>query len=297
MERSPKRLRRDNSGSVSDTVTFNVGGRCFEVLTNVVQSRPSTLLFNLIDDIGTDAARPIFVDANPDRFQHILDWYRYGEMYVLPSCSLPAILRDARYFMLPEPLKINGKMHMISSPSTSDVHARNGPEMLRAQVISKWPNFHAYVKQLARETLDEFEERGKTSDQTRHHRHGGRGAAGTRLVHSDPFNGRSVVLARPSHSRSACEWIDEENVCNEDRLQVLIDELLSLGFICNLHHSDFNISLQIHAPQHTRDSDECTRVKIEGVDVYRSRSTGRTCLAVLDEIHHARYGSHGWHPV
>ncbi|CAE8641873.1 unnamed protein product, partial [Polarella glacialis] len=89
-------------------VVFNVGGRHFEILTHVIQRRPSTLLANLLDDIGTDSSQPIFVDASPDRFQHIVDWYRYGEMSLPSTCCKHALLRDARYFMLPDEVKMNG---------------------------------------------------------------------------------------------------------------------------------------------------------------------------------------------
>ena len=33
-----------------------------------------------LDDIDTDATEPLFVDTNPDRFEHILDWYSYEDM-------------------------------------------------------------------------------------------------------------------------------------------------------------------------------------------------------------------------
>ena len=81
MEPAPKR-QRSGSGADGDKAVFNVGGRRFEVLSHLIQNRPSTLLASLLDDIGTDAAEPIYVEANPDRFAHILDWYRHGEMHV-----------------------------------------------------------------------------------------------------------------------------------------------------------------------------------------------------------------------
>ncbi|CAE8693652.1 unnamed protein product [Polarella glacialis] len=94
MEPPPKRIRIPG-----DTVVFNVGGRHFEILALVIQRRPSTLLANLLDDIGTDSSQHIFVDANPDRFQYIVDWYRYGSaQHLLQTCaaSRRALLHASR---------------------------------------------------------------------------------------------------------------------------------------------------------------------------------------------------------
>jgi len=101
----------------SGTVIFDVGGQHFKVLRQTVAARPDTLLATLIDDIGTDCGEPIFVDANPDRFGHILDWYRYGEMYA-QEFVIGALLRDAKFFLLPDIMRINGIAHFCGSLSS-----------------------------------------------------------------------------------------------------------------------------------------------------------------------------------
>ncbi len=65
-----------------DTVVFNVRGRMFEVLPELIRSKPTTMLAQLLEDVSTDVAEPMFIDANPGRFEHILDWYRYTGNYL-----------------------------------------------------------------------------------------------------------------------------------------------------------------------------------------------------------------------
>merc|ERR1719264_2475799 len=98
----PKCNRLRSGDSEAGTVVFNVGGRHFEVLRQTIEARPATLLASLLEDIGTDSGRPIFVDANSDRFAHILEWYRHGEMHVAADCPVAGIICDARFFLLPD---------------------------------------------------------------------------------------------------------------------------------------------------------------------------------------------------
>ena len=119
------------------------------------------MLASLLTDIDSDTCdgQPIFVDAKPDRFQYIFDWYRYGEMFIPSQCSIAALLRDARFFMLPDYVKINGRMHCISPPAgPPEIHER-----LRAEVISKWPTFRKYVERLTSETAAKVTDAAKFS--------------------------------------------------------------------------------------------------------------------------------------
>ena len=119
------------------------------------------MLASLLSDIDSDTCdgQAIFVDANPDRFQYILDWYRYGEMLIPSQCSTDALLRDARFFMLPDYVKINRRMHCISPPAgPPQIH-----EQLRADVISKWPTFRQYVERLTSETAAKITDAGNIS--------------------------------------------------------------------------------------------------------------------------------------
>jgi len=103
------------SGDFDGTVVFDVGGRLFRVLRQTIQTRPSALLASLVDDLGTDSSRPMFIDANPDRFSYILDWYRYGEMFIPNDSTIEAVLRDARFFFVAG--RDQNKWHVTCDPS------------------------------------------------------------------------------------------------------------------------------------------------------------------------------------
>eukprot|EP00928_Gymnodinium_smaydae_P027404 TRINITY_DN21205_c0_g1_i3.p1 TRINITY_DN21205_c0_g1~~TRINITY_DN21205_c0_g1_i3.p1 ORF type:complete len:363 (+),score=68.28 TRINITY_DN21205_c0_g1_i3:71-1090(+) len=156
---SPRR-KADTPSGHDGLVTFNAGGRLFEVLPNVIRRHGSTLLANLLDDIGTDRGRPVFVDTNPDRFPYILDWYRYGEMFVPKDVAIDALLRDARFLMLPDNIRINGEIHTVQGSV-----ARSIQELLREKVLAKWPTFQAYVQTIVHETRQAANLLGERSDE------------------------------------------------------------------------------------------------------------------------------------
>jgi len=105
------------------TVVFDVSGWTFKVLRQTIESRPNTLLASLLGSVGanSDCDDPIFVDANPERFVHILDWYRYNEMYV-QEFAVGGVLRDAKFFSLPDTVQINGISHAIKSSRAKGTH-------------------------------------------------------------------------------------------------------------------------------------------------------------------------------
>mmetsp|Transcript_85136 Transcript_85136/g.237597 ORF Transcript_85136/g.237597 Transcript_85136/m.237597 type:complete len:297 (-) Transcript_85136:127-1017(-) len=249
-----------------DTVRFNVGGRIFEVMPHVIKSRGATLLANLMDDIETDRSRPIFVDANPDRFTHILDWYRHGEMYVADNESIQGLLRDARYFMLPDLVKINGESHSIQGYVAAEVH-----EVMRKAVVGKWPNFRSYLQRLIAEIKKNAELLGdrsgdvdtdvfdNSSDMASENASTLAALIPQRSLESKrTIISKEIVLAevgRLDDSESNLlevqsmapmfmfnevpppprwRWTDEQNVCNELRLRVLKSELERMGFNCTI---------------------------------------------------------------
>jgi len=206
----------------SDVAAFNVGGRRFEVLSQLIESHPSTLLANLLDDISTDAAEPIYVEANPERFAHILDWYRHGEIHMASSCSLDALLRDARYFMLPDVVKINGVEYFTKRSDALSTQAT-----FRRNMLAKWPTFHTYVESLLAEV----------------DAHCGAAADASDLVQTPPtppqlrqLHYEQLLVKRFTLTKELLEgaqvWVDTANVCNVQRLRLLIDELSNRGYRC-----------------------------------------------------------------
>mmetsp|Transcript_49672 Transcript_49672/g.118313 ORF Transcript_49672/g.118313 Transcript_49672/m.118313 type:complete len:301 (+) Transcript_49672:116-1018(+) len=262
-------IPQGRENSARDTVVFNVGGCRFEVLKQVIKSRGSTLLGNLLDDISTDDSQPIFVDANPDRFTHIIDWYRFGEMHVPSHCPIEALLQDARYFMLPDVLKINGEVRTLRRSAVTDVH-----DDLRKAVLLRWPSFEAYVHSLSAQTKACVESLAAKSDEVdtdvldgimatdlRSESTGGDGTRPTdkrqlsiykdfvlaevsKIDETDP-NALEVQSMAPmfmfseapaARWRHRWRWADEVNVCNDLRLRILKAELERMGFNCHVEH-------------------------------------------------------------
>mmetsp|Transcript_89156 Transcript_89156/g.277160 ORF Transcript_89156/g.277160 Transcript_89156/m.277160 type:complete len:298 (+) Transcript_89156:99-992(+) len=239
MEIGSRRRRHIDAADigVDGTVVFDVRGVPFKVLGQTILARPSTLLANLLDDIDSDASKPIFVDANPDRFNHILDWYQYGEMFVPAGCPIPAVLRDACFFLLPDAVKINGSSYAIRPASADTVR-----DATASVVIAAWPNFERYVEGLIRQVQDDLLRLAET-------------AADPREAESDRFEigGHNLMLfgsefgykefelskrhiRRNSSGQNVASWgwTDPANVCSEQRLWILAAELEKRGFACEL---------------------------------------------------------------
>mmetsp|Transcript_26180 Transcript_26180/g.61070 ORF Transcript_26180/g.61070 Transcript_26180/m.61070 type:complete len:263 (-) Transcript_26180:44-832(-) len=89
-----------------DTVVFNVGGEHFEVLQQMIRSKPDTLLCTMLDDLGRDKTKPIFVNGNAQRFRHILDWYRYGSICLPSSMGIEEMRRECAFFQLPDDVRM-----------------------------------------------------------------------------------------------------------------------------------------------------------------------------------------------
>ena len=77
------------------TVRFNVGGRIFEVLREPTLSlHPDSLLCQLAEDSNQGEA--IFIEANGDLFQHMLDFHRHRKIHIPFTTSKDAIMQEAR---------------------------------------------------------------------------------------------------------------------------------------------------------------------------------------------------------
>lgn len=291
MQTASKRLRHDGTTAegADGTVVFDVGGRLFKVLRQTVEARPSTLLAILIDDLGTDANQHIFVHANPDRFAYILDWYRYGQMYV-PTRDFPteALLRDARFFLLPDTVKINGVTFSIRPSLVEEV--RN--EVINS-VASGWPNFEQCLQDML-------------ADVKTHFIHLGEGAANVRELpdstvgwqipytkgHEDAnpctkldlprfiFPPKEFRLSTREHVRlgfrsgSWHRWLDPENIGSKGRLYLLVRELEKRGFSCNFKESTEEFVLQVGLGFDLSPGSQ--RVHIAGVETHNG------CLPVTE---------------
>mmetsp|Transcript_86808 Transcript_86808/g.202012 ORF Transcript_86808/g.202012 Transcript_86808/m.202012 type:complete len:281 (-) Transcript_86808:47-889(-) len=235
----------------SSTVVFNVGGQRFEVLRQTIEARPSTLLASLMDDIGTDSTQPMFVDANPDRFAYILDWYRYGEMHLPDGYPLKAILNDARFFLLPDAVKINGSRHALQPPSEVDL------SFTAVSTITKdWPTFQQFVMNIIGEVRAQVEHLSRRAAQP--------DSCGCVDREMTSFRAYFDICDEDG-------WSDEENVCSQERLEVLVAELEKRGFECEVERErdGLNVFLIVGLQQQSRRKKPST-VRLDGVQVTKS---------------------------
>lgn len=261
MEPSSKRLRScDTTSQVADGIAiFDVGGRLFKVLRQTVEARPSTLLATILDDLGTDGSQPIFIDANPDRFGYILDWYRYGEMHV-PTQGFPiaALLRDARFFLLPDTVKINGVSYCVQPSLVEEV--RN--ETI-SSTISGWPNFEQCLQGMISDVKEHFKALGAEAARVQKQPDGSYERQSFTRGHVDAGVCKKLDLPKnvfpPKEFRLSVQeirtvnylvvswfrWLEPENVGSKGRLYVLIDEFEKRGFSYDLKDSATEIVLRV----------------------------------------------------
>jgi len=247
-------------------IIFDVGGKTFKVLGHTVLSRPSTLLASLVEDIGTNREQPIFVDANAERFSHILDWYRYGEMFVPKNYPIDAVLRDARFFLLPDEVMINGNRFWIQArtPEKPKVPAESVRESLSASITAAWPTFEQYVEDLVAKVQEHYLALAASAAHPRPLPDGfgdngeiyARGHEDAQGCMKSQLTGQVfrpcefILSERGAQYSRFCgldawvHWLDQVNVCNKERLWVLIKELERRGFDCELLPHDSCGSLQ-----------------------------------------------------
>jgi len=210
------------------TVTFDVGGQHFKVLRQTIEARPDTLLASLVDDIGTDTSEPIFVDANPERFGHILDWYRYNEMYV-QEFIVGAVLRDAKFFLLPDIIKINGSSHVVGYS-----HAGYVAEGVLMASKAEWPTCDQYVEDTIRELQQHFDTCFRDASQRI------KSLDVQPSPYPDNYYDRLSMLLLPEKTIRVFDvsqqnpWLDDQNLCDFRRVWRLIAEIRQRGFTCRV---------------------------------------------------------------
>ncbi|KAH8655701.1 BTB/POZ protein [Xylariales sp. PMI_506] len=90
-----------------DTITLDVGGRRYKTFRSTLNR--ANLFKNIDWEENTQEDGSIFIDADPDLFEHILQFLRRGIMPVLWNLkdghdypTYNALLEEARHFQIPE---------------------------------------------------------------------------------------------------------------------------------------------------------------------------------------------------
>lgn len=80
-------------------VTFDVGGKIYQVSRTLVEAFPETMLYAPASDRWTNGCiDPIFIDRNGERFQYLLDYMRDNEVHLPWSIPKQALSNDFTYY-------------------------------------------------------------------------------------------------------------------------------------------------------------------------------------------------------
>lgn len=220
----------------SDVVSFNVGGQLFEVSRNLLTRWPRTRLGAITSSKTFDASLPVFLDANPSRFEHILDWYRYGEMFLSAGVPVEAVIRDAAFFQLPSPVLISGQEYKGGNDPPVQSRTLTGldgkillpaEQLLREvakRVEAAWPGFEEHFAQVLLDVQAHFWERAEASSEI--------ALAGESVVPG--FYTLEFLQQEPTRKSVTPIKDPDRVVCTIERAQLLRQRLSAAGFLCQL---------------------------------------------------------------
>lgn len=237
--------------------TLDVGGQIFKFSASLIRSKPSTLLAQLVDSAGgndeprggsPNGGRPIFVDAAPERFTCILDWYRYGEIHVPRSVPVAAVLQDAKRLGLPNEIVING----VARSTGANVAQKVGRDLM-AGVVRQWPGFSTFLAQLLDTIREHFQAVGDLSGAKL-------GAAGNQrpprtmaadaecasegkedAEEEEAYDFPPFVL--PLYDEKG--WVDQHHVCSAARARALALRVEERGYRCDFTEAELLVSLPL----------------------------------------------------
>lgn len=214
-------------------VIVNVAGRQFRISAGLLRAHSCGLLAKRLEKLeGSSSAKgssasasstkTIFVDGSPDRFPLILDWYRYGEVFVPSSTPVASVLQDARWFGLPEEIIVNGVSRATASAVSS---ARRLQGDMVATVIAGWPDFATYFKVILDTAQKHFKELALAASQIK--------------------EGEETYDFTPCVVPLCTEkgWSDTTNVCSGARARVLALRLEEHGYLVDFTDTELVIAL------------------------------------------------------
>ena len=87
---------------LAHTVTFNVGGKKYEVSRSLIGRFPNTILARMTSELWLGSVeakdKPIFIERDGDRFRYCLDYMRDGWVSVPITISKDGIVKDLEYY-------------------------------------------------------------------------------------------------------------------------------------------------------------------------------------------------------
>jgi BTB/POZ domain len=84
----------------TNTVTFNVGGKLFEVGRPLLEKYHETMMLRVLSEMKVDeeTTDPIFIDRDSTRFGYVLDYMRDGKVTLPITISKDCFVSDLNYF-------------------------------------------------------------------------------------------------------------------------------------------------------------------------------------------------------
>ena len=138
----------------NNNVTFNVGGRMYQVRRSFLDAFPNTLLARAAskewrndDDEGstTTCTASIFIDRDGERFRYVLDYMRDGKVHLPLTESKAALLHELQYFGFED---VDGDS-LVNATSSSFLEAANGLVEYGKQGVEQaqaWSNITSKLK-------------------------------------------------------------------------------------------------------------------------------------------------------
>lgn len=90
----------------SDRVRFNVGGKEITTTRNLINQQPDSMLSTIISDTWNKSNsndsddKPIFIDRSGDIFHYVLEYLRYGSIFLPTSIPTEMFTRELEYYLL-----------------------------------------------------------------------------------------------------------------------------------------------------------------------------------------------------
>eukprot|EP00933_Yihiella_yeosuensis_P041430 TRINITY_DN35820_c0_g1_i1.p1 TRINITY_DN35820_c0_g1~~TRINITY_DN35820_c0_g1_i1.p1 ORF type:complete len:447 (+),score=68.48 TRINITY_DN35820_c0_g1_i1:58-1341(+) len=217
----------------SSVVHFDVSGEIFRVPTTLLRFKPHTLLARLLAEAevkGTgDKSSPIPVEVAPDRFQYILDWYRYDELLLPRTINADAVLRDARQLELPDEVVVNG----VLRSSKRELSANKVSSMLMADVIDRWPTWRQFYSHTLNAIRDHYQSVAVKSVSGE--------AASEDPAAEEAFDVPRFVM--PIFGDDG--WLKPKQIGSTARARVLAVKLEELGYLCEFTESELMVGLPL----------------------------------------------------
>ena len=148
----------------SDTVKFNVGGKQFTTTRNLINQQPNSMLSTMISDTwnksNTDDSddKPIFIDRSGDIFHYVLEYMRYGSVFLPTSIPTEMFTRDLEYYLLKYDVSTitDGEQRFAAQKKEHDALKKKYEDLVGK--VKKKNNILRKAKQELQNTLKETEE-------------------------------------------------------------------------------------------------------------------------------------------